>query len=51
MLKYLRYVTNVDLNSIDYNEPEISIFARGKFQSKTNVFHGFLTVQYSWRVY
>ena len=24
-----------------YNEPEISISARGKVQSKTNIFHGF----------
>ena len=34
-----------------YNVGEISRSARGKFQSKTNVFHGFTTVQYSWRVY
>ena len=34
-----------------YNVLEIRRCARGKFQSKTNVFYGFLTVQYSWRVY
>ena len=37
--------------TVYYNETEISISARGKFQSKTNIFHGFTTVQYSWRVY
>ena len=30
-----------------YNVYEISVCARGKFQSKTNVFHGFSTVVYS----
>ena len=30
-----------------YNVYEISVCARGEFQSKTNVFHGFTTVQYS----
>ena len=30
-----------------YNVYEISSSARGEFQSKTNVFHRFTTVQYS----
>ena len=34
-----------------YNVYEISSSARGEFQSKTSIFHGFLTVQYSRRVY
>ena len=34
-----------------YNVYEISSSTRGEFQSKTNVFHGFYNVLYSWRVY
>ena len=34
-----------------YNVYEISSSACGEFQSKTSIFHGFLTVQYSRRVY
>ena len=34
-----------------YNVYEMSSSARGEFQSKTNVFHGFYNVLYSWRVY
>ena len=35
------------LKLTNYNVHEISVCARGEFQSKTNVFHGFTTVQYS----
>ena len=34
-----------------YNVYKMSRCARGEFQSKTSIFHGFLTVQYSKRVY
>ena len=41
--EHVHWATEIGL----YNVLEISRCALGKFQSKTNVFHGFLTVQYS----